>query len=140
MSRTMFQSPDCWPFDDKSDPMAGWSITEVHNTPWAASQDTYGKLFAYLRKEFQAFLHRMATLKIHLQVFNVNAKVLPQLLTSKSYGRIEVNILITLCTLLVDKVHRSRTYQTQITWAPVISCLYLLHYFRLERRTLTQPS
>jgi hypothetical protein len=89
MSRTMFQS-DCWPFDDKSDPMAGWSILEVHETPWPASRDTYGKLFAYLHKEFQAFLHRMVTLKIDIQLLNVEAKLLPELLTPRSYGRIEV--------------------------------------------------
>jgi hypothetical protein len=94
VSRTMFQS-NAWPFDDKSDPMAGWNITEVHNIPWAASQDTYGKLFAYLHKEFQAFLQRIVTLKIRLQLFNVDAKLLPELLTPKSYGRIEVDILIT---------------------------------------------
>lgn len=114
----MFQS-DCWPFDDKSDPMAGWNITEVHKTPWAASQDTYGKLFAYLREEFQAFLHRMVTLKIHLQLFNVDAKFLPELLTPESYGRIKVKVPIKSCTLPFNEPHRSRTYQTQATWVLV---------------------
>lgn len=89
----MFQSPDCWPFDDKSDPMAGWSIIEVHKIPWVTSEDAYGKLFAYLRKEFQGFLRRIATLQIHFQLYNVDAKLLPPLLTPKLYGRIEVNIL-----------------------------------------------
>jgi hypothetical protein len=94
VSRTMFQSPSDWPFDDKSDPMAGWSITEVHGTPWAASRDTYGMLFAYLCKELQGFLHRIATLSIRFQLFNVDAKILPQLLTPGLYDRIEVKTLI----------------------------------------------
>jgi hypothetical protein len=135
----MFQS-DCWPFDDKSDPMAGWNITEVHKTPWAASQDTYGKLFAYLHREFQAFLQRMVALKIHLQLFNVDAKLLPELLTPKSYGRIEVNTLITACTLLIDKARRSQTYQTRATWALIEFCPCMNHYFNPEYRTLTRPS
>jgi hypothetical protein len=134
----MFQS-DCWPFDDKSDPMAGWSIIEVYGTPWAASQDTYGKLFAYLRKEFQAFFHRMVSLKIHIQLLNVDAKLLPELLTPKSYGRIEVKLPITSCTFPSNKVYRSRIYQTQATWALVEFCPYKHHYFNRERRTLTRP-
>lgn len=139
ISRTMFQS-DCWPFDDKSDPMAGWSIMEVYGIPWAASQDIYGKLFAYLHKEFQAFFHRMVSLRIRIQLLNVDAKLLPELLTLESYGRIEVKIPITSCTLPFDKVHRSRTYQTRATWALVKFCPYTHHYFNPERRTLTRPS
>ncbi|RYN62674.1 hypothetical protein AA0119_g13108 [Alternaria tenuissima] len=88
---TMFQSPDCWPFDDKSDPMAGWNILEIYKTPWVASEDAYGKLFAYLRRAFQGFLHRMATLPISFQLHNVDAKLLPRLLIPKLYGRIEVS-------------------------------------------------
>jgi hypothetical protein len=91
MFRTMFQSQISWPFDDKSDPMAGWSITDVHKTPWTASRDTYGKLFAYLHTEFQSFLHRIATRKIHFRLFNVDVKLLPQLLNPETYARIEVN-------------------------------------------------
>jgi hypothetical protein len=139
VSRTMFQS-DAWPFDDKSDPMAGWNIIEVHKIPWAASHDTYGKLFAYLRKEFQAFLQRIATLKIHIQLFNVDAKLLPELLTPKSYGRIEVDILLTAFTLSINKTHRSRTYQMRATWALVKCCHCTDHSFSPERRILTQPS
>lgn len=135
----MFQS-DSWPFDDKSDPMAGWNIMEVYDTPWAASQDTYGKLFAYLHKEFQAFFHRMISLKIHIQLLNVDAKLLPELLTLESFGRIEVKISVTSFTFPFNKVYRSRTYQTLATWALVAFCPYMHHYFNPERRTLTRQS
>ncbi|KAF1831410.1 hypothetical protein BDW02DRAFT_531923 [Decorospora gaudefroyi] len=88
---TMFQSPDCWPFDDQANPMGGWSITDVYKTPWPTHRDEYGKLFAYLREEFETFFHRLTTLRVHLQLLNVDANVLPKLLTSKSYDRIEVS-------------------------------------------------
>lgn len=86
----MFQTRDYWPFDDKSDPMAGWCIKEVYQTPWTPSHDMYGKLYSYLREEFRAFLHRMSSLKVRLELFNVDATTLPRLLVPQSYSRIEV--------------------------------------------------
>ncbi|KAJ6276567.1 hypothetical protein J3E71DRAFT_187021 [Bipolaris maydis] len=88
---TMFQTGDCWPFDDKSDPMAGWCIRDVYEIPWKPSCDMYGKLFVYLREEFQAFLQRLSSLNLRLELFNVDATTLPQLLVPQSYDRVEVS-------------------------------------------------
>jgi hypothetical protein len=59
-----FQTMDLWPFDDKADLLNGWPIMEVHRNSWGASHDWYGKLFAYLRKEFNTFLKRLCTVSI----------------------------------------------------------------------------
>ncbi|XPS75438.1 hypothetical protein M3J07_007516 [Ascochyta lentis] len=88
---TMFQTRDHWPFDDKADPLAGWCIKNVNSTTWTPSHDIYGKLFAYLRKELLVFLQRMSTLKVRLQLFNIDATTLPQFLVPQSYGRVEVS-------------------------------------------------
>lgn len=110
----MFQTGDCWPFDDKSDPMAGWCIRDVYEIPWKPSCDMYGKLFVYLREEFQAFLQRLSSLNLRLELFNVDATTLPQLLVPQSYDRVEVSILNILSTLQIHSIHRSRIYQTQV--------------------------
>ena len=92
----MFQTQKCWPFDDKADPLAGWCIKAVHKTTWMPSHDIYGKLFAHLHSELDAFLRRLSTLKVRLELLNVDATTLPRLLVPQSYGRIEVIIIAVL--------------------------------------------
>jgi hypothetical protein len=92
----MFQTQNCWPFDDKADPLAGWCIKAVHKTTWMPPHDIYGKLFAHLHSELDAFLRRLSTLKVRLELLNVDATALPQLLVPQSYGRIEVIIIAVL--------------------------------------------
>lgn len=58
--------------------------------------DIYGKLFAHLHSELDAFLRRLSTLKVRLELLNVDATTLPQLLVPQSYGRIEVIIIAVL--------------------------------------------
>ncbi|KAI1811449.1 hypothetical protein GGS20DRAFT_562966 [Poronia punctata] len=94
---TFFQGPGVWPFDDKADPMDGWSIDEVSRTPHIASEDRYGRLFNYLRKVFEKFLRRLVTGNLHFQLHNVDARELPKHLVAEKYARIDVSNLCDNC-------------------------------------------
>jgi hypothetical protein len=76
--------------DDKADPLTGWPIWEVSRTPFIASSDAYGKLFIYLKEAMQKFLRQLATGNANFELYNVDARELPQHLSSGTYDRIEV--------------------------------------------------
>lgn len=86
----------------------------------------HGKLFAYLREEFQGFLRQMSTLAVHINLLNINAMMLPRILMLQLYERIEVIILAVLFTPQTDTAHRSQTYQMQTKMqnanATIITC------------------
>jgi hypothetical protein len=90
--RMFFQSCREWPMDDKADPLAGWPIWEVRRTPSMASQDAYGKLFVYLREMMRKFLRSLDAGKSDFELYNIDAKELPQHLNKSWYDRIEVGI------------------------------------------------
>ena len=89
-----FQSSNAWPMDDKADPLAGWPIWEVRHAPSTASQDVYGKLFVYLREAIGKFLRSLDTGTTDFELYNLDAKELPQHLYQDWYDRIEVGISI----------------------------------------------
>ena len=78
--------------NDQADPLDGWPLLKVHHTISTASQDTYGKLFVYLREVMRKFLRRLAAGKTDFDLYNVHVKELPQYLTRDRYDRIEVGI------------------------------------------------
>jgi hypothetical protein len=92
--RTLFQTPNTWPMDDKADPLNGWSITDVHKVSSRAAFDLYGKLFAYLHTEFTKFLDHLVTVKVDFQLYCLDVRSLTPLLEQNTYNRIEVCPLI----------------------------------------------
>ncbi|KAI0850207.1 hypothetical protein F5Y00DRAFT_43671 [Daldinia vernicosa] len=99
--QTVFQTISSWPLDDKADPLGGWPLDEVRATSSRIPQDIYGKLFSYLRGVFSAFLRRIATRKIHFELFNLDAKELIQHLVVEEgvYDRIEASNISDTCWL-----------------------------------------
>ncbi|KAI1655761.1 hypothetical protein F4813DRAFT_153019 [Daldinia decipiens] len=97
----VFQKVSSWPLDDKADPLCGWPLGEVRATPSRIPEDIYGKLFSYLRGVFSAFLRRIATGKIHFELFNLNATELTQclMLDEGLYDRIEASNISDTCWL-----------------------------------------
>lgn len=75
---------------DKMDPLDGWPIWEVHHRQSHAKEDCYGKLFAYLMDTFKAFLERLDTIGIGIEMYRVDAKELPKYLERDKFARIEV--------------------------------------------------
>ncbi|KAF2792338.1 hypothetical protein K505DRAFT_307801 [Melanomma pulvis-pyrius CBS 109.77] len=88
---TFFQTSNVWPLGDQADPLSGWSIADVVETPSLAANDWYGKLFIHLRDEFSKFLERLRLVKINFTLLNVDAKELPIYLDRNTYARIEVS-------------------------------------------------
>ena len=77
--------------DDKSDPPDGWPLWEVHRWPNPAKEDRYGKLFAYLRHHFAAFIAKLRIGSGFRFVMHcVDAMELPEYLEKDRFTRIEV--------------------------------------------------
>ncbi|KAI1388290.1 uncharacterized protein F4822DRAFT_240795 [Hypoxylon trugodes] len=96
---TLFQAADCWPMDDKADPLDGWPIGKVRATPFRAGEDLYGKLFWHIRGVLSAFIRRVATGKIHFEVLNIDVADLDQLVEKGSFDRIEASNISDVCWL-----------------------------------------
>ncbi|KAJ5210551.1 hypothetical protein N7491_010358 [Penicillium cf. griseofulvum] len=77
--------------DDKADPLDGWPIREVAREQTMAKEDLYGKLYMYLRRVFQQFLDSLARTEIDIELLNVDAIQLPEILQKDKYARIEVS-------------------------------------------------
>jgi hypothetical protein len=86
----LFLTPRIWPMCDQADPLTGWPIWEVHNTSSPATQDAYGKLFAYLKVVMRNFVDRLGTGRIVFELYSVDVEKLPQHLAGDRYARIEV--------------------------------------------------
>lgn len=78
---------------DNADPLHGWSLEEVFTTSGAATPDTYGKLFYYLRGLLRSFLDRISCLKISFKLLHLDAADLPDHLADASFSRIDVSDL-----------------------------------------------
>lgn len=77
---------------DNADPLHGWSLKEVSNTTsGAATADTYGKLFFYLRGLLHSFLDRIVIAKVSFQLLHHDASCLPDHLDKDSFSRIDVS-------------------------------------------------
>ena len=82
---------------DSADPMQGWPIEEVIQKAPLAKNDIYGSLFYYLHNLLWQFCHQMDSLKINIQLFQVDALKLPSIFKQHgigqySFDRIEVQL------------------------------------------------
>lgn len=93
-SLSTFFASENWPMTDNADPRNGWSAEEVAAiSSGVASNDAYGKLFYFIRKEFRRFLKRISALEICFELLQVDAQVLPDHLGTRLFSRIEVCIM-----------------------------------------------
>lgn len=77
---------------DNADPHHGWSLEEVSNTSsGAATADTYGKLFFYVRGVLESFLNRILDLRVSFRLLNLDASDLPDHLDNDCFSRIDVS-------------------------------------------------
>lgn len=78
---------------DASDPLSGWSVEDMVNTPSGpANADIYGKLYCLLRSTLKAFIARLSASKISLEHFHVDALDLPKYLHNRAlFNRIDVS-------------------------------------------------
>ncbi|KND87546.1 hypothetical protein TOPH_07817 [Tolypocladium ophioglossoides CBS 100239] len=88
VSRTLFRWKS-WPMDDKADPINGWAISAIQQSPSPASSDWYGKLFAYLNVLLKRFIERLGKFQISFTLHNVDVRELPQYLNVDRHSRIE---------------------------------------------------
>lgn len=79
---------------DKTDPLCGWSVEDLQQTVWIASNDLYGKLYKHLYTLIFKMLRRLTTSKAHFHLFNMDVEDLPRHLDKNRYARIEVSQLI----------------------------------------------
>ena len=70
--------------------MDGWPIWEVHHIQSPAKDHCYGKLFVYLMDTFKAFLERLDTIDISIEMGQVDAKELSKYLERDKFARIEI--------------------------------------------------
>ncbi|KAG8157039.1 hypothetical protein KVR01_013029 [Diaporthe batatas] len=111
-------NPQTWPMTDNADPLSGWSSKAVHQTHIGhAKADIYGKLFAYLRKLFRSFLHRLSCQQqFSFRMHQVNASALGEFLEMGSYSRIEstaTNPHATLITLFMNAVDETQHFDSK---------------------------
>ncbi|OAA37382.1 hypothetical protein NOR_07081 [Metarhizium rileyi] len=80
-----------WPMSDQADPSDGWPISDIIASSFPASNDWYGKLYTYLHGLLYKFVQRIGTANLHVELFNVDANILPQYVQIGKYSRIEVS-------------------------------------------------
>ena len=80
--------------DDKCDPLNGWPPLEVHQWPALAKADCYGKLFAYLTRQFTTFLEKYQVIDIEFTMYCTDAIELHKTLRMGTYMRIEVTLKV----------------------------------------------
>ncbi|KAI9903766.1 hypothetical protein N3K66_000295 [Trichothecium roseum] len=90
---TFFQNNGYWPMLDASDPLSGWPINDMMNTPYGpANADIYGKLYCLLRSTLKAFIARLSASKITLEHLHVDAMELPRYIHNRApFSRIDVS-------------------------------------------------
>ncbi|KAF0559057.1 hypothetical protein F8M41_007025 [Gigaspora margarita] len=122
-----------WVMADSSDPLSGWDIYKVvqvkHGT---ANEDLYGKLFFYLREQFEMFIDRLQKLTITFDLYDEDALKLCEKLKVKQFDRIYVNnlsdesyigiksILTKFRPLLNDKNPHATLITLFMNWLPSI--------------------
>jgi hypothetical protein len=92
--RTFFQTADVWPLKDSADPADGWETKDVAATSTGALvNDTYGKLYFYVKDILTSFCRRVQTLKISINLYQEDAKSLADHFSPGTFSRIEVGKL-----------------------------------------------
>jgi hypothetical protein len=101
---TIFQTAD-WPMPDSADPLSGWDYIDVLTTPYGpASNDTYGKLFTYLKGLLSTFYRRLfsETTKTEFRLLCVDAENLRDYAVQYDvFDRVEVSR----CTCSIVMLH-----------------------------------
>ncbi|CZR56251.1 uncharacterized protein PAC_06139 [Phialocephala subalpina] len=114
---TFFHEDRVWPMRDDADPLAGWDYHEYIKFAPKATNDVMGSFFFFLRDALLRFCKRIKDINIHFRLFNVDARELPDHLSTEEsqFDRIEVSnicdrgyvgpekILSTFSTLLKSK-------------------------------------
>lgn len=79
---------------DSADPLDSWLLAEVLRESYGAEADLYGQLYLLVRDNLLKFCERLATLKMDVSLFQVNAVDLPMQINQAKrkplYDRIEV--------------------------------------------------
>ena len=76
---------------DDSDPLNGWDLPQILSSNCgAAKNDVYGKLYHHVKTMISSFHRRLSQTSCHFQLFNMNAKDLPNHLEKGRFARIEV--------------------------------------------------
>lgn len=124
MKRTFFQLKKnrklIWPMEVTAEPLFGWSLQEILNTPSiSAVDDIYGRLYFHLHRVLGSFLDRLEKSQISFRVLNYDAFSLPMLLRADYFSRIDVSKQLSVVkpiTLTARKtdIHRSPTSRTRI--------------------------
>ncbi|KAH9842165.1 hypothetical protein Tdes44962_MAKER01543 [Teratosphaeria destructans] len=87
---TIFRNRE-WPLMDSADPMSGWSLREVLKTgQGAATNDTYGKLYHYVKAELTGFCQRLASSPVTFELFNTQTEFLCEHVSKGEFARVEV--------------------------------------------------
>jgi hypothetical protein len=90
-TRTFFQKSDAWPLKDSADTIDGWVLKDAMDTFVGESiNDVYGKLYFYIKDVLTSFRQRVQTVKISFNLFQVDARLLPEHLLRGTFARIEV--------------------------------------------------
>lgn len=94
---------------DSADPRNGWSSEEVAATSsGVASNDVYGKLFYFVRKELRQFVKRISNLETSFKLLQVDVLELPGHVGNQPFTRIEV------CMKVVDAGYDTRRLTKQL--------------------------
>jgi hypothetical protein len=77
---------------DSADPLHGWLHADYMPHARIAKADIYGSLFFFLRDLFLKFCNRVQNTSILFQLYNVDARELPEhlLQDGRAFDRIEV--------------------------------------------------
>ncbi|RIB02514.1 hypothetical protein C2G38_872121 [Gigaspora rosea] len=83
-----------WTMADSSDPLSGWDIFNIAKVKYGtAKEDFYGKLFFYLREQFEKFIDRLQKLTINFDLYDDDALKLGEKLKGRQFDRIHVTNL-----------------------------------------------
>ena len=86
---------------DDASPLEGWDYYEYIKFAPKATNNVMGSFFFFLRDRLLRFCERIKDIDICFQLFNVDARELPDHLSTKEsqFDRIEVGISLLLTTL-----------------------------------------
>jgi hypothetical protein len=89
---TFFHKDRVWPMRDNASPFEGWDYYEYIRFAPKATNNVMGSLFFFLRDALLRFYKRIKDIDIHFRLFNVDARELPDHLSTEEsqFDRIEV--------------------------------------------------
>ena len=99
---TFFYKDRIWPIKDDASPLEGWDYYEYIKFAPKATNNIMGGFFFFLRNTLLRFCKRIKDIDIYFRLFNIDARELPDhLSTEKSqFDRIEVIICLLLSILI----------------------------------------